>query len=90
MTPPQVDPARAPLSPLPAPRVPPARVLVVVPAHDEEQSLPATLAEVRAKAPGVDLLVVDDGSRDGTARAAWSFSPDRYRSWICLAGPSRP
>jgi glycosyltransferase involved in cell wall biosynthesis len=46
------------------------RVLVIVPAHDEEESLPATLAEVRAKAPGVDLLVVDDGSRDGTARAA--------------------
>ena len=48
----------------------PPRVLVIVPAHDEEESLPVTLAEVRAKAPGVDLLVVDDGSRDETARAA--------------------
>ncbi|MBI5709175.1 MAG: glycosyltransferase family 2 protein [Candidatus Eisenbacteria bacterium] len=47
-----------------------ARVLVIVPAHDEEESLPRTLAEVRAVAPAVDLLVVDDGSRDGTARAA--------------------
>ena len=46
------------------------RVLVVVPAHNEEDSLPGTLAEIRAKAPGVDLLVVDDGSRDGTSRAA--------------------
>ena len=46
------------------------RVLVIVPAHDEEASLPATLAEVRAAAPGVDLLVVDDGSRDGTSDAA--------------------
>lgn len=46
------------------------RVLVVVPAHNEEQSLPATLAEVRAKAPDVHLLVVDDGSHDGTARVA--------------------
>ena len=46
------------------------RVLVIVPAHDEEESLPRTLAEVRAKAPRVDLLVVDDGSRDGTSRAA--------------------
>jgi glycosyltransferase involved in cell wall biosynthesis len=45
-------------------------VLVVVPAHNEEESLPRTLAEIRAKAPGVDVLVVDDGSRDGTARAA--------------------
>ena len=46
------------------------RVLVIVPAHNEEASLPATLAEVRTKAPGVDVLVVDDGSRDGTSRAA--------------------
>lgn len=47
-----------------------ARVLIVVPAHDEEESLPRTLAEVRAAAPGVDLLVVDDGSRDRTAEVA--------------------
>ena len=46
------------------------RTLVIIPAHDEEASLPATLAEVRAKSPDVDLLVVDDGSRDGTARVA--------------------
>ncbi len=46
------------------------RVLVVIPAHDEEQSLGRTVDEVRARAPGVDLLVVDDGSRDGTHRIA--------------------
>jgi len=46
------------------------RVLVVIPAHDEQASLPATLAEVRARAPGVDVLVVDDGSRDDTSRVA--------------------
>lgn len=46
------------------------RVLVIVPAHNEEASLPATLAELRAKAPQVEVLVVDDGSRDGTTRIA--------------------
>jgi glycosyltransferase involved in cell wall biosynthesis len=46
------------------------RVLVIIPAHDEEESLPRTLAEVRAAAPEVDLLVVDDGSHDGTSRIA--------------------
>jgi len=46
------------------------RVLVIIPAHDEEASLPATLAEVRARAPEVDLLVVDDGSHDATAHVA--------------------
>ena len=45
-------------------------VLVIVPAHNEEESLPRTLAEVRACAPGVDLLVVDDGSHDRTAEVA--------------------
>jgi hypothetical protein len=43
---------------------------VVVPAHNEEESLGGTLDEIRARAPGVDLLVVDDGSRDGTSRVA--------------------
>lgn len=50
----------------------PPRVLVIIPAHNEEESLLATLAEVRATAPGVDLLVVDDGSRDGTSLVARS------------------
>jgi hypothetical protein len=45
-------------------------VLVIVPAHDEQESLPVTLAELRRTAPGLDVLVVDDGSRDGTSRVA--------------------
>jgi glycosyltransferase involved in cell wall biosynthesis len=49
---------------------PAVRTLVVVPALDEEESLPAILAETRAVAPGYDLLVVDDGSRDRTAEVA--------------------
>jgi glycosyltransferase involved in cell wall biosynthesis len=46
------------------------RVLVIVPAHDEEESLPLTLDELRRKAPEVAVLVVDDGSHDATARVA--------------------
>jgi glycosyltransferase involved in cell wall biosynthesis len=46
------------------------RVLVIVPAHNEEESLPATLAELRQRSPGLDVLVVDDGSRDRTAQVA--------------------
>jgi glycosyltransferase involved in cell wall biosynthesis len=42
-------------------------VLVIVPALNEEESLPRTLDEVRRAAPEVDLLVVDDGSSDATA-----------------------
>ena len=46
------------------------RVLIIIPAHDEEQSLPRTLLEVRERAPGMDVVVIDDGSHDGTAQVA--------------------
>ena len=46
------------------------RVLVIVPAKDEEASLPGTLDEVALRAPGVQVLVVDDGSHDGTGAVA--------------------
>jgi len=45
-------------------------VLVIVPAHDEEESLPGTLAEVQQRAPWADVLVVDDGSHDRTREVA--------------------
>ena len=43
------------------------RVLVVMPAYNEQDSIGAAIAEVRATNPTVDLLVVDDGSADATA-----------------------
>jgi glycosyltransferase involved in cell wall biosynthesis len=44
--------------------------LVFIPAWNEEENLPAVLDELAAGLPDVDLLVVDDGSTDGTARVA--------------------
>ena len=41
--------------------------LVFIPAWNEEGSLPGVLAEAHSSLPGVDLLVIDDGSTDGTA-----------------------
>ena len=46
------------------------RVLVVVPAWNEQEALPGTIADIRACAPHVDVLVVDDGSTDATAEVA--------------------
>jgi len=46
------------------------RALVVVPAYQEEQALPVTLKELHDVAPDLDVLVVDDGSRDATAKVA--------------------
>jgi glycosyltransferase involved in cell wall biosynthesis len=45
-------------------------VLVVVPAHDEEASLPATLAAVRECLPLATVVVIDDCSGDRTAEVA--------------------
>jgi hypothetical protein len=44
--------------------------LVFIPAWNEEESLPAVLDELRGQIPDADVLVVDDGSTDGTAAVA--------------------
>ena len=46
------------------------RVLVVMPAFNEEQSIGETLARVRAAIPEADLLVVNDCSSDRTTEVA--------------------
>ena len=44
--------------------------LVIIPAYNEREALPATLRELRAEVPDLDVLVVDDGSADETAALA--------------------
>ncbi len=44
--------------------------LVFIPALNEEDNLPAVLDELRAGLPDASVLVVDDGSTDGTAEVA--------------------
>jgi glycosyltransferase involved in cell wall biosynthesis len=44
--------------------------LVFIPAWNEEGNLPAVLDGLKAALPGVDVLVVDDGSTDRTAEVA--------------------
>lgn len=50
----------------------PRRVLVVIPAWNEEGSVGDVIKEVKAAAPEADVLVVDDGSRDRTREVAGS------------------
>ena len=47
-----------------------ANILVIIPAYNEEKSLPGVIADLRMHAPDADVVVVDDGSRDATARIA--------------------
>jgi glycosyltransferase involved in cell wall biosynthesis len=46
------------------------RTLVFIPAWNEESSITAVIAGVREALPEADVLVVDDGSTDGTVDAA--------------------
>ena len=46
------------------------RVLVIIPAYNEEKNLVSILEEIRANAPFADILVVDDSSVDRTSSVA--------------------
>ncbi len=46
------------------------KVLVIIPTFNERENLPRILDRVRAAVPGVNVLVVDDGSPDGTGAIA--------------------
>ena len=50
--------------------------LVFIPAWNEEKNLPAVLDELHAGLPECDVLVVDDGSTDGTAAVARAHGAD--------------
>jgi hypothetical protein len=59
------------------------RVLCLIPAHNEAASLQAVIAELRIYSPDLDLLVIDDGSSDGTEAilegldVRWLHFPER-------------
>lgn len=43
-------------------------LLVIIPAYNEEESIESTVDELTATLPGIEYLVVNDGSKDGTER----------------------
>lgn len=45
-------------------------VLVIVPTYNERENLEELCQGIRTHAPGADILIVDDGSPDGTAAEA--------------------
>lgn len=46
------------------------KILIIIPAYNEVESLPGVMQDLRSHVPEADVLVVDDGSRDRTAEAA--------------------
>ena len=52
------------------------RPLVVLPTYQEAENIEAVLRRIRAAAPDAHVLVVDDGSPDGTAELALKLADD--------------
>ena len=48
----------------------PAKVLIIIPAYQEEENILRVLEDIRAHLPGPDVLVINDGSTDRTAARA--------------------
>ncbi|MFC1568425.1 glycosyltransferase family 2 protein [Candidatus Margulisiibacteriota bacterium] len=46
------------------------KILVIIPAYNEEAALPGVIAKIRQRLPQADVLVVNDGSVDATAELA--------------------
>ena len=46
------------------------KILIIIPAYNEEESLPGVIRDIQGNFTGADILVVNDGSRDATGRIA--------------------
>lgn len=68
-------------------------ITIVIPAYNESKRLPPTLerivAYVRQQERKVDLLIVDDGSQDGTGELAQQVIGDRIPLTVLVNRPNR-
>lgn len=55
------------------------RVLVIIPTYNERENLPRVVPRVLATHPGIEILVVDDNSPDGTGLLAAGMARDEPR-----------
>ncbi|MBD3393065.1 MAG: glycosyltransferase [Chitinivibrionales bacterium] len=46
----------------------PSKILIIVPTYNERENIELLIPEIRARVPGVHVLVVDDSSPDGTSQ----------------------
>lgn len=56
-----------------------SKVLVIIPTFNEAKSLSSTVEGLLSEVPAVDILIVDDGSTDGTSDIADSLASNEAR-----------
>ena len=66
--------------------VPQSRVLIIVPTLNERANLRELCQGIRAHVPAADILVVDDGSSDGTAELARALGSELGRLEVIERG----
>ena len=57
-------------------------VSIIIPAHDEVQSIGAVISNIRSLHPDFEIIVVDDGSTGGTGKEAKNQGALVYRNDI--------
>jgi dolichol-phosphate mannosyltransferase len=60
------------------------RVLVVLPTYNEAENVVSMLEQIRSARPGVDVLVVDDDSPDGTAALVSAVAARRPDTFLLV------
>ncbi len=65
------------------------RVVIVIPTYNEADNLAWIVGRLRAAQPRVDILVVDDGSPDGTGRIADELAARTIRPSRCCTAARR-
>jgi len=68
------------------------KLIVQIPCLNEEATLPATLAEIPRKIPGIDtveILLIDDGCSDRTVEVARQLGVEHILSFTCNQGLGR-
>jgi dolichol-phosphate mannosyltransferase len=65
------------------------KILIIIPTYNEVESAPNLIQEVLGCIDGADILVVDDGSTDGTPRAVESLGKSYRKGQINLLQRSK-
>ena len=71
----------------------PIKLVIQIPCFNEEETLPATIADLPRQVPGVDVvewLVIDDGSADRTSQVAPSWESTTSCVTIAIGVWRRP